>query len=222
MVAREGGRNAISNWRRGFYAEIPPSIFPLVNLFLPFPCPVQVPSGRLTLPRLEPILPHSFSVSFSLWGQSTVSWGLTPRHWPLPFIGSFSSFDSDSLSPPSEIRGGGKEGTRGGGEETVKNKRKPSLRWKNEKEREKRLEPRNYGAWRDGVFLRYSIQSACLLRFQPFSVSMVATTLPKSRPPFDNDIKIYRNPASGFDVSWFLRSCPLCTILSMQTLITLY
>lgn len=24
---------------------------------------------------------------------------------------------------------------------------------------------------------------------------MVAATLPKSRPPFDNDIKIYRNPA---------------------------
>lgn len=110
-MSEKGERNAISNWRSNL-CEI---LLVLRPFFLSWIClslslAVQVSSGRLTLPRLEPILPHSFSVSFSLGGQSTVSWGLTPRHWPLPFIGSFSSFDSDSLSPPSEIRGGGKEG----------------------------------------------------------------------------------------------------------------
>lgn len=79
-----------------------------------------------------------------------------------------------------------------------------------EREREigRRLEPRNYGAWRDGYFLAVFYSIGRLLRFQPFSASMVAATLPKSRPPFDNDIKIYRNPAGDSMYRYFCAPVP--------------
>lgn len=43
-----------------------------------------------------------FSIRVFFRGQSTVSRGLTPRHWPSPYSLPFSFFDSDSLSPPCE------------------------------------------------------------------------------------------------------------------------
>lgn len=214
-MVRGKERNAISNWRSSFNVEKkllrPFSILSWIRLSLSLAVQVRLGSTNFASfgAHSSPFIPCVVFSPRTIHGvPGSHASALTAT------IHRFILFLRQRLfvTPLRDTRrrGGGKNV----GEETVKNKRKPSLRWKNEKKKERereigrRLEPRNYGAWRDGYFLAVFYSIGRLLRFQPFSASMVAATLPKSRPPFDNDIKIYRNPAGDSMYRYFCAPVP--------------
>lgn len=139
----------------------PPSIFPLVNLPLPFPCR----TGILRSTNFASFGAHSSPFILCVVFSRRTIHGVLGSHASAltATIHRFILFLRQRLfvTPLRDTRR--REGGNVG-EETVKNKRKPSLRWKNEKKKERERERGSSRGIMErgetGIFLRYSIQSA--------------------------------------------------------------
>lgn len=92
---------------RLFMTKISSSIFSASRRFHDYPRHLVVGATALGSTNFASFGYHSlpFTIFAFSRGQSMVSRGLTPRHWPPPFSLPFSFFDSYSLSPPWERRG---------------------------------------------------------------------------------------------------------------------